>query len=365
MTESLEGDQHLRRYRSTRDTLLELWALVRLPRRRSCILVTAHGWHGALDDPDPDIGRGDYLQIEVDMRGRAFSDGHPDASGWELQDWIDAVEFAKREYAEHISDPDCVYAEGGSGSGGNVYALVGKYPDYFAAAAVHAGMSDYTLLYAQDEVGEFMDELEGQGWIGGSPESRPEAYRSRGGLTTVGNLLTPLHVDHGETDVRVTVAHARRYVSAAREQGSQIRYLEWPNVGDRRHWTHMTGEQRNRLRRSVRSWFLAHRRPPDLPESGELTVTGFLKTRRFEVLLESIDRIGTVSYDISNPAGPWRFLIGAPTSSEATLRVLRPRDATVSVRTTPRTPVAVTAEEGGWVRVDLPLRTEPVEIVLH
>lgn len=365
VTESLEGDQHLRRYRSSQDTLLELWALVRLPRSRSCIMVTAHGWHGALNDPDPDIGRGDYLHIEVDMRGRAFSDGRQDASGWELQDWIDAVEFAKREYADHISDPDCVYAEGGSGSGGNVYAIVGKYPDYFAAAVVHAGMSDYALLYEQDEIGEFIDEMEEQGWIGGSPETRAEAYRSRGGLTTVGNLLTPLHIDHGETDVRVTVAHARRYARAAAERGSEIRYLEWPNVGDRQHWTNMTGEQRDQLRRSVRSWLLAHDSPPVLPDSGAFTVAGFLKTRRFEVLLEDIDRIGSLRYEIADSAGPWRFVLTAPTSPGATLRVRWLRDGIPAVTTTPSTPAGVTQGREGWIRVDLSRITDSVEVVLR
>ena len=56
--------------------------------------------------------------------------------------------------AADVSDPNCVYAEGGSGAGGNVYAIVGKFPDFFSAAVVHSGMSDYLAQYQRDETGE-------------------------------------------------------------------------------------------------------------------------------------------------------------------------------------------------------------------
>ena len=39
---------HLRRYKSTQDSTIELWALIYLPAKPSPILVTSHGWHGTL-----------------------------------------------------------------------------------------------------------------------------------------------------------------------------------------------------------------------------------------------------------------------------------------------------------------------------
>jgi len=369
---------HLRKYKSSVDPDLTLWAVVALPSQPSCILVTAHGWHGGLSGPEkyngidfrrylPDFLFTDspqYLLVDVDMRGRVFSDGRPDASGFELQDWIDAVEFAKAEYAEYISDPECVYAEGGSGSGGNVYALVGRFPDYFAAAAVHAGMSDYARLYEEDEVGEFRDDMEGDGWIGGSPRTNPEGYRSRGGLTMVENVHTPIHIDHGDTDVRVPVAHARQFVDALRSRGRAVRYLEWQNVGDRRHFTNMTPEQYLLRDLSKQNWFRMHTKPPRLPKEGELVVAGFVKTKDFEVILDDMDRIGTVSYEIGNE--PWHFRISAAGSSSVTLRTAAfPEKVTVRVLADGQVQMAKRDPSGKWLKTKIAMKKSPVDVTIH
>jgi hypothetical protein len=288
------------------------------------------------------------------MRGRGRSGGQADLSGWELQDWIDGVEFVRREYGEYLSDPNCVYAEGGSGAGGNVYAIVGKFPDFFSAAVVHSGMSDYLAQYQLDETGEFRDEPEHRGWIGGTPATNPEGYRSRGGLTTVKNLLTPLHVDHGETDIRVSVDHARRYVETARRLGRQVEYLEWPSVGDREHWTHMTAEQQQRLQAAIRAFYTAHQKPPRLPETGTFVVAGYLKTRVFEVVLPDIDRIGELAFDV-HPGRPWQFVLRAATSRRAVLRFRWRPEATPRIVAGDRNLSGRRVQGGEWLEVALDL----------
>ena len=52
-------------------------------------------------------------------------------------------------------------------------------------------------------------------WIGVYSEELSEEYNSRGGLTTVSNLLTPLIIVHGESDDTVPIEQARKYVQAA------------------------------------------------------------------------------------------------------------------------------------------------------
>ncbi len=356
---------HLRCYRSSVNPDLRLWTLISLPLKPSYILVTCHGWHGGLSLPRKHDSPSEYLMVEVDMRGRSFSDGKPDLSGWELQDWIDAVEFVRKEYSEHIIDPECVYAEGGSGSGGNVYALIGKFPDFLTAAAVHAGMSDYTLLYNQDQIGEFRDEMEGEGWIGGSPITNPEGYISRGGLTTVENILTPIHIDHGETDIRVPVAHARRYVEAARAFNKEVKYLEWPFLGDRRHWTNMTKEMYEILSLSIKEFFSRHRKPPQLPLKGRLTVAGYVKTRYFELILEHIDRIGWVDYEFSSDYTPKFFRLNASTSPSAILRVRWPGDEQLDIQSNLKKTSLIVSKgpSKGWVQIEMKL--PPSEVVIE
>ena len=45
------------------------------------------------------------------------------------------------------------------------------------------------------------------------------AYAARSGITTVENLMVPLYIAHGETDVRVPSEHAVRYMEKAQELG--------------------------------------------------------------------------------------------------------------------------------------------------
>jgi pimeloyl-ACP methyl ester carboxylesterase len=253
------------------------------------------------------------------MRGRGDSTGKPDANGWELNDVVDAVEFAKKTYASRIAAPELVYLTGGSGGGGNVLGLVGKFPDYFCSAVCLAGISDYGLWYQEDQKGEFRDELEKAGWIGGTPVSNPEGYASRGGLTTVGNLLTPLLLIHGELDDRCRVNQARNYVEKARGAGKEslVDYLELSGTGIKGHFGGITPQQNQEMRARQKAHLAAHGQPIEIPPKGRFVVAGYLKTKRFEVVLDHIDHVAEVVYDLE--AG--RFDIRARAAKTATVKV--------------------------------------------
>jgi len=322
-----------REYPCSSDSALKLFARFECATPTGVLLVKMHGWHGGVKNPHSDsipnpteIG---YFVVEPEMRGRGDATGNPDCSGWELQDVIDAVEFARANYRERIESPQVVLLWGGSGGGGNAFALLGKFPDYFSAANVESGMSDYALWYQFDSKGEFRDEMEGVNgkdprgrnpWIGGSPETNPEAYRSRGGLTTVGNLLTPTLVFHGSEDIRVPPLHARLWVGAAQGQGrgALVTYHELAGVGDNRlHYANETKEQLMFRNRKDAAFLKDHRVPPVLPASSTFVVAGYLKTSRFEVILDSIDRIAFLEYDLAAN----QFTLKSENAKKATLRV--------------------------------------------
>jgi len=320
-------------YPSSSDPALKLFARFECATPTGILLVKMHGWHGGVKKPTSDnipnpTERG-YFVVEPEMRGRGDATGNPDCSGWELQDVIDAVEFARTNYHDRIESPQIVLLWGGSGGGGNAFALLGKFPDYFSAANVESGMSDYALWYQFDGKGEFRDEMEGVNgkdprgrnpWIGGNPETNPEAYRSRGGLTTVGNLLTPTLVFHGSDDVRVPALHARLWAGAAQGlgRGALVTYHELAGVGDNRlHYANETKEQLTFRNRTDAAFLKGHRVPPVLPASGKFVVAGYLKTSRFEVVLDSIDHIAFLEYDLAAN----QFALKSETAKKATLRV--------------------------------------------
>jgi pimeloyl-ACP methyl ester carboxylesterase len=286
-------------YESTRTNGLELAMLVTKPAKPSHILAGTHGWHG-------DIGgfsylekpTANYLRIAVDMRGRKFSEGKPDCNGWELYDVIDAIDYAKVFYRELVSDSDVIYFEAGSGGGGNAYTIIGKFPDFFAACTAQCGISDYALWYRNDTVGEFRDEMDP--WVGCSPDQNPMAYRARSGLNLIENLCTPLYIVHGETDVRVPVEHARLYVARAKELGKEslVTYRELPNVGTNAHWGRATKEQIAQFGRESEQNRARHTTPVTIPRRGRMVVGGYLVTKAFSVVLDSVDKTAVIDYDL-------------------------------------------------------------------
>jgi len=291
------------RYKSSVTPGIELSMLVKKPAKPSYALFATHGWHQTIapfqhmDEPNPDMP---YLYVQVDMRGRAFSQGKPDANGLELMDVYDAVQAVRARYADYLIDPDVVYFEAGSGGGGNAFALAGKFPDLFAAVTALFGISDYALWYRNDSVGEFKDEM--NVWVGPSPDEDEEAYRARSGITFTENLLSPLYISHGERDPRVPVEHARRYCEAALRAGKAglVKYFELKGVGGKSHTENATREQLDQMKAESEQNRAANRRPVALAPRGELVVGGYLVTKHFKVMLADVGKVCRIQYDLAS-----------------------------------------------------------------
>ena len=301
------------------------------------ILVYLPGWGGNRYYVHRDLRRNKFMLdrfflVCADMRGRGargadsfggtadpairavlpegpVSDGVPDANGWELNDIVDAVECAKRLYPEHVlSDP--VYAMGHSGGGGNAMGLVGKFPDYFTAVYAGSGMSDYGK-WAELYVGLRADV---ERYVGAKVGTNPMAFASRGGLTTVRNRLTPIALSHGTADVPVPFVLSAIYVKANAALGRPVPFkvVEGGPHGVWGHYDEMV------------DFLLQHRAPPALPDTGLVTVGGYLKTRRLQVLLPSIDAVTDAEYDLRSGCRirfdgglPGRLRVRLPVTTEA------------------------------------------------
>lgn len=288
-------------YKSSRDSSLNLAMKVIKPEKPGYIMAMTHGWHMSISDfvfMNEPVENNEYLILEVDMRGRAYSEGNPDCNGWELYDVIDAVNFAREYYKDYIKNPEIVYFEGGSGGGGNAFSIIGKFPDFFAAATALYGISDYELWYRNDSIGEFRDEMDI--WIGCDPDDNQEAYRARSGIRLLENLHTPLFIAHGENDLRVPAEHSRNYVRRAAEIGKSnlVKYMELKGVGTRGHCGNATPEQIQGMNEDSEKNRAFNRAPVEIPDNGKLVIAGYLFTKKFSVVLDSMDKVAVLEYDV-------------------------------------------------------------------
>ncbi|HOX05368.1 MAG TPA: prolyl oligopeptidase family serine peptidase [Planctomycetota bacterium] len=299
----------VRTYQSSQDPALKLTAEFHVPAEARPLCLFFHGWHqtAAVSRKEGYIAKlsAKFFVVNVDMRGRGGGTGTPDASGFELIDGLDALDFARQTWPAKVDGKSGPYVVGGSGGGGNTLALVGKAPDVFAAAAEWAGMSDYALWHGDDKAGQYRDEMEGKGWIGGSPESNPEGYLSRGGLHLLPNVISPLLVVHGTKDTSVPPHHAEKYKQRAEElRKTNISFHFW-NAG------HSSEDFPRFL-----DFLSQHAAPPKLPEKGTLLVHSFLACRSFRLLLDHPSRVGSAEYQLSAD-GALRSLVFAQPAKSA------------------------------------------------
>jgi pimeloyl-ACP methyl ester carboxylesterase len=286
------------------------------------MLIEMHGWHGNVKEGHTDnvepCAVGHFTLIAPEMRGRGDSGGKQDANGWELHDAVDALDACRQSIPGAVDASATPRLWGGSGGGSNTLGILGKFPDLFSAATCECGVSDFGLWFLHDSVGEFRDEMEGADWIGGNPQSRPEAYLSRGGRTTAMNLLTPLLIVHGMVDPRVPFEQATAYVDAARAHGKErlISTLFLPGVGHPGHYGGIDAAGEKKRMEMITGHLNRHTQPPQLPEKGTMVVAGYLVTRRFTVMLESADQVALLEYDL----GRSQFTVQAPSAATAKIR---------------------------------------------
>ena len=272
---------------------------VKKPEKPSYLVIGTHGWHMSISKfqrLEKPVSK--YLEVEVDMRGRAFSNGDPDCNGYELYDVYDAVQFVLKEYKDYLLSTEIIYFEGGSGGGGNALAIAGKFPDLFSAVNALCPIGDYAAWYKfDDKLKEFRDEMDV--WIGCTPEDNMEAYDARSGITVLPNLMTNLFILHGNTDYRVPYFLTTDYIKKAKKLGKdeKIKLITLHGVGTRQHYGNATKRQLALIPYHCQKNIDEHKEIIEIPPVGEFVVGGYLVTKHFGVFAD-IDKVFRVQYDL-------------------------------------------------------------------
>lgn len=110
------------------------------------ILLLCHGWSKDADifsDAEmQNYSSKGFFTVALGLRGRNSADGSLDASGREIYDIIDGINYVKTNFSSKVS-VNRIIIVGFSGGGGNMYNAITKAPDLFAAAAAYFGITDY------------------------------------------------------------------------------------------------------------------------------------------------------------------------------------------------------------------------------
>jgi len=177
--------------------------------------------------------------------GRAFV--HADNRHGRFAAFRDVDAAARFLVDAGIANPTRIAVSGRS-YGGYLTLAALAFSDGFAAGVDVCGMSDLLTFYRDTEP-----------WIAaaavskyGDPVADRDLLERLSPMNQVDRITAPLLVAHGELDTNVPIGEARQVVSALRQRGREVQYLELPGEG---HVYRRRGNVRTLILQTVR--FLA------------------------------------------------------------------------------------------------------------
>ena len=192
--------------------------------------------------PNPRGGQGRGHEFAASVAGRVG-----------MEEWTDILTGIDLLIAEGIADPDRLGIAGGSHGGFMAAWAIGQ-TERFHAALVSAGVTDWGMLAATGENGQFEAALGGStGWSGIGPHPHdavsPISFASR--------IRTPVLILHGAEDTNVPLGQAVYFHRALRHFGAEHEFVIYPREG---HSIRERNHQLDVLRRT-RAWFDRWLRP--------------------------------------------------------------------------------------------------------
>lgn len=261
------------------------------------IVFLLHGWNGDGDTITyaqmQQYAVYGFFVVTLGLRGRNSADGSRDASGRELYDLIDSINYIKSNYSTYVSTKK-VSLIGFSGGGGNTLGLISKAPDLFNVAAAYFPMSDY--YYDDTESWGVTNSGYLSGIISSVGESNylTDSYLARVTYNAISNyLLGQMYLFHDPGDSVVDVINTEKCVAHLLTTDLSNYIYDYPTTlghGDFKNYR-ISDIAASII--SAPSW--------NLGSSGTCKIRGYMKTKLFEIWLNSgLDASATLAYDIVN-----------------------------------------------------------------
>jgi dipeptidyl aminopeptidase/acylaminoacyl peptidase len=169
------------------------------------------------------------------------------------EEWTDILTGIDLLIADGVADPDRLGITGWSHGGFMAAWAVGQ-TDRFRAALVGAGVTDWGMLAATGENGQFEAALGGStGWSG----IGPHPHDAVSPISYAGRIRTPVLILHGAEDTNVPLGQAVYFHRALRHFGVEHEFVIYPREG---HSLRERDHQLDVMRRT-RAWFDRWLRP--------------------------------------------------------------------------------------------------------
>jgi pimeloyl-ACP methyl ester carboxylesterase len=253
------------------------------------ILLIIHGWDSqTIDDDVVDrMTQQGLFVAAVGMRGRGGADGARDASGREIYDILDAVNYIKANYATRISDKINIW--GISGGGGTAMACACKLPDTFSTCISYFGISDYgynaTYGWHQEN---YLYRTGIEASVGGTPTAVPNNYHSRYAIEGIINYTGGHITLVGDTEDGTVPHNQSTRLKDAMVAAGLSNYTElYSTTTDDVRYLHTMSNNGVAARQAEATWIPLAKNTAawTIPTSGTINVMGFIATKRFTIWL--------------------------------------------------------------------------------
>lgn len=343
-------------YASSLDGTGPLYALTFYqPEARNLpIMVVMHGYGGKRTDVEYSARRmaeRGYFAVSFDTRGWGGAGGQHDDGGLETMDIYDGVQAVVAKYGDRV-DGKRVSIVGYSNGGGMTFMACTRFPYFFRGGLPFFGIPDYGQWIAL--VPGFAGWLGPNGEImgygvwraaGATPEQAPERYVARSATLAAGNLISGLrlHIVYDVDEPLCPPKLDEDFVAAAQAAGVKTVFTHISQRTDPQRWWH--GYNSKGHLNAMEDLFMddiEKNQPhaPVMPDSGVLTVVGYLVTPKFRIIVgKGDDAAARVNYRFVNGAARFIFTplsrnVDAP--AKVTLLDAAPRVCAFSVGNSPR-----------------------------
>ncbi|MEX0297979.1 MAG: prolyl oligopeptidase family serine peptidase [Kordiimonas sp.] len=143
-----------------------------------------------------------------------------------VRDLADAVAWMR---ADGRVDADRAAVMGGSYGGYAVNAVMGSYPEAFAAGASFVGVSDWVRALQDASPALKASDREEYGDI--REKKWQDFYAVNSPINNAHKIKAPMFFEHGKNDPRDPVTETDRIVKAIRDNGYAVEYLRFPDEG--------------------------------------------------------------------------------------------------------------------------------------